>query len=87
MDIQTLIKRQNDLNVRIQVAEKEKEKAESEKAEVAKKLLTQGIDVESMSKTELELKLRELESGIEAEYKAIEEEILNAERILEENNK
>ena len=87
MDIQTLIKRQNDLNVRIQVAEKEKEKAESEKAEVAKKLLTQGIDVESMSRTELELKLRELESGIEAEYKAIEEEILNAERILEENNK
>ena len=87
MDIQKLIKRQNDLNVRIQVAEKEKEKAESEKAEVAKKLLTQGIDVESMSRTELELKLRELESGIEAEYKAIEEEILNAERILEENNK
>lgn len=87
MDIQKLIKRQNDLNVRIQVAEKEKEKAESEKAEVAKKLLTQGIDVESMSKAELELKLRELESGIEAEYKAIEEEIINAERILEENNK
>lgn len=82
MDIKEMIKKKDNLNMKIRLLEKENNKRKQEKEQLAEKLLEKGIDISK--EKDIEKLIIKLEKEVNNQLIALEKEVEKAEEILGE---
>ena len=82
MTVEQLLKRRDDVNRRINIAEGQAAELTKQKDNIAKELLAVGIDVRDMSLEQLTLLKQNMEDDINKQLIALEEAIADAESKL-----